>query len=269
MQLGILMAGEGIGAVGAIGVLRALRRKGIGVHAVCGMDAGAYPAALWACGMSENEMESCACVWAEKGNRLFEGHFFRAGEALFSGRAMARMLHAQTRGLALRDCERRVAFVCMAVPGRRTVVFSPQQLDDNQRVWTDHAPIFFAARAAMATPPLWRCANFVGIPLCAHPDVREGIRALRSMGATQVLAVYPAYVRSAPKTPLDILAWEKTVMLDAATLNICRARIELNEMITPTDDDALACIRAGERCGMRLERAVLEAGNGRVLMLRR
>lgn len=274
MHLGVLMAGEGMGALSAIGVLRALRRKGIGVHAVCGMDAGAYPAALWACGMDENEMLSCACALAAKGKRLMDGasvwHGARPQDALFAGRVLTRMLQAQTQGIALRACERRAAFVCMAVPGRKTVVFSPQETETKSSVWTDHAPVFFAARAAMATPPLWQAANFIGIPLCAHPDAREGVRALYRLGATHVLAVYPAYVRAAPQTPFDVPAWERTVALDAMLRCVSCLRVELHEIIRPVCEDAASCIRAGERCAMtHIDQIKWGSEAGKVVLLRR
>lgn len=274
MRLGVLLAGEGVGAMGTIGVLRALAHKGIGVHAVCGMGSGAYPAALWACGYSAEAMEERARALAAKGKRLLDwdgtGVLTGHGDALIQGRRVARLLLEHTQGLALRDCGQRVAFVCMAVPSRRTVVFSPNVQPQDQAVWTDHAPIWFAARAALGAPPLLRAANFIGIPLCAHPDVREGVRALYRLGATHVAAVYPNYVRSVPKTPFDLSAWEASVALERALVHVNRIRVDLPEYIAPLGFAEIPdCIHAGERAGETAECGDFTEGAGKVLTLRR
>lgn len=270
MQLGVLMAGDGVGALGAIGVLHAIARKGIAVKAVCGMNMGAYPAALWACGMGTEEMRRCAEGFSWRADKLMDYDkrllLTGQGEALLRGTAIARLLNAQTNGMALRDCGKAAAFVCMAVPGRRTVVFSPQEKQTPSAVWTQHAPVWFASRAAMATVPLMRAANFIGIPLCAHPDVREGIRALKELDVTHILTVYPVYVRSAPRTPLDLPAWEKSVSLERALRGWPQMRVEIPETITPARwDEAIACIHAGERCGARMERSELTEASGKIL----
>lgn len=274
MRLGVLMAGEGVGALGAIGVLRAIMRKGIAVEAVCGMDMGAYPAALWACGMRVEEMQRCAEGFSRHAGKLMDYDkrllLTGRGDALLRGTVIARLLNTQTNGMALRDCGKAAAFVCMAAPGRRTVIFSPREKQTSCAVWTDHAPVWFAARAAMATAPLMRAANFIGIPLCAHPDVREGIRALKELDATHILTVYPSYVRAVPRTPLDLSAWEKSMTLEHALQGWPQVRVELPETITPARfDEAAACIRAGERCGARLERADLAEASGKIVYLYR
>lgn len=274
MQLGVLLAGEGVGVLAAIGVLRALERKGIGVHAVCGMGTGAYPAALWACGYGVQKMENCARTAAERGKRLLDTDWACAltgrGDALIQGRRIARLLLEQTKGIALRDCMRQTAFVCMAAPSRRTVVFSPQTQPPDGAVWTDHAPVWFAAQAAMSTPPLIRAANFIGIPLCAHPDAREGVRALYRLGATHVAAVCPIYVRGAPETLFDLAAWEASYRLEQALANVRRIRVSLPERVAPLGwTDIADCIRAGERAGAAVERADFTQEAGKVLVMKR
>ena len=274
MRLGVLFAGEGVGALGAIGLLRALERRGMDVHAVCGMGAGAYPAALWACGMTVSEMARAADAIAMEGGHLLD--YARAkilagnGDALIQGRRVSRLLLAHTRGLAIRACLRPAAFVCMAIPSRRTVVFSTHEEQNASAVWTDHAPVWFAARTALGAPPLLRPTSFIGIPLCAHPDAREGMRALYQLGATHVAAVYPVYVRGVPKTLVDLFAWESGVTLDRTLAHTQQIRVTLPDFVAPLGFDAIpACIRAGEQAGMGVEREAFASSAGKILVLRR
>ena len=46
MQLGVVMMGTGVYAAASVGVVQALMERGIEPYAVCGMQAGAWPAAL-------------------------------------------------------------------------------------------------------------------------------------------------------------------------------------------------------------------------------
>lgn len=274
MRLGILMAGAGVGALAGIGALKTFERIGVNVHAVCGMDMGAYPAALWACAMRAQDMLACVEEARRRGERLIDrdtaglvrGH---AG-AVVKGKRLARLMAEQTQGMALQEIRRNAAFVCMAVPSRKTVVFSPQSAGEGDGVWTSHAPVWFAARAALGAPPLLRAASFVGIPLCAHPDVREGVRALYALGATHVAAVYPLYARDYPRNLLEMDAWEKGALLDRTLCGVRQIRVEIPEYVRALSFDEIpACIRAGERTCLMHDWRAWEREAGTVLPFER
>jgi hypothetical protein len=272
MRLGVLVAGEGVGALGAIGVLRALERKGVRAHAVCGVGAGAYMAALWACGMSAQEMAEKAGEAAALGARLADrdplaGLSRRAG-ALYRGKNAARLIFRQTQGRALQACTRPAAFLCMAIPARRTLVFSPVQGESADSVWTDHAPVWFAARAALGGPPLLRPASFIGVPICAHPDLRECVRVLHALDASVIAAVYPVYARGIPATPADVPAWEGTLCVRRALYGIRQIPIELPDYVRPLGwEEIPACLRAGERAGAQADIRHWAEEDGKMILL--
>lgn len=273
VRLGVLMAGDGVGALGAVGVMRALAQKDIAVHAVCGMGAGAYPAALWACAMDAQQTDACLDVVCTRGARLLDYDRLSllrgCGVAATKGTRIARLLLEQTRGLSLSACERRVAFLCMAIPARRTVAFSPESPPGTELIWTHHAPVWFAARAALGAPPLVRPASFVGVPVCAHPDAREGIHALYALGATHIAAVYPVYARAAPRQLSDLTYWENALHIERALRGVRCIRIMLPEYIQPLTFAAIHdCVRAGKRASDAISLQAWEADGGRIVPFR-
>ena len=56
MRLGVVLTGVGAHAAAGAGVLRALEERGIEPHCVCGMDGGAFAAALYAMGKDAAEI---------------------------------------------------------------------------------------------------------------------------------------------------------------------------------------------------------------------
>lgn len=251
VRLGILMMGEGVGALCVLGVMRALEEHGLSPYCVCGMSMGAYPAALWSAGMDTKQAEEAALHAATLGKKLLDKDWKAyAGlrtSGLIRGKKIARLLSDQTQALSVRDCVKQVSFLCMAIPSRRSVLFSPHREEENTvGIWTHHAPIWFAARAALSEPPFIRPANFVGVPLCASEDVKAGIGALYAMGATHVLCVSGVYTRSIPQNIYDFAAWERNERIFSRVHGVRKLDVLLGEKISPLGFGAARqCVQAG------------------------
>ncbi len=196
MHLGIVMMGLGAHAAACAGVMEALEARKIVPCAVCGMQAGAWPAAVFLAGRTgyTQALEQAARV----GKKLLlpdeqtRSLFFKGRPALCTGRRIEHLLNLQTGRKMLGMCERQGFFLCRMARGNQRVVFSTaQRLEDEGEIVTMQASVGYAARAAMAMPPFLSPMDWLGTPLLPIQDVELACSGLKRMGAHRVLVIAP------------------------------------------------------------------------------
>ena len=158
MRLGVVFAGDGVHAAANLGVLEDLYARGMEPYAVCGIHAGAWPAALFGAGHDMENMKKALHQAARMGKRLADGPLTfpwkRGGASILRSGRIEHLLRAQTGDRMLALCPRRALFLCRAAVSGRRVIFSSQlYLQDAGALLSMQAGAGFAARAAMALPP--------------------------------------------------------------------------------------------------------------------
>lgn len=209
MQLGVVMTGAGAHAAACMGVLRELKRRGIVPYTVCGLLAGAWPAALYASGMSMESMEKALQQAAGAGGRLIAPMWYERlmGNGMPGGMRLNHMLSAQTGERMLSLCPDSVVFPCrMARTGQRVIFTSRGYMMDADAMLVTHTSAGFAARAAMGFAPFLAPLSYMGSLLLCDMDLSFACRQLMLLGAQRVLVIEP--VPSPRRTPdaLDLAA---------------------------------------------------------------
>ncbi len=209
MHLGIVMRGTGALAAANAGVLRLLRERGIGVYAVCGMHFGAWTAMQVACGYGVQEMEEALLRAASAGRRLLGAQ--HSSRALLSGaRAwmsdgapLQRLMRLEMGERLLALCAPRAIVPCrLAATGRRVVFSTCAYAQGRDVQLTQQATVGFAARAALACPPVISPMSWSGSWLLPEADTAFAADQLLRIGADRVLIVDP---RPAPSRRLDAM----------------------------------------------------------------
>lgn len=255
MRLGVVLRGTGAHAAAGVGALCELSRRRIEPYAVCGMDAGAWPAALHIAGYDAKRLEGALAQAARMGGRLLvpsaSARALLRGDksALCGGAHMQRLLVAQAGERMLALCPRRGIFLCRAARGGHGVIFATQAYaQEPGDIVTTQASVSFAARAAMARPPFLAPVPWMGAPLLAQRDTAFACRQLLAMGAQRVLVIAPV---PSPRRALDALelvelgerCWEESLPQRTGVLRVTM----------PEDAGALsfgklaACAEAGRR----------------------
>ena len=206
LRLGIVMAGVGVHAAAHIGLLAELACRGMEPYAVCGMQAGAWPAALYCAGLDMEQMHKALLQTAAMGRRLADAPLFAGrrrdahGGYILRGRRLEHLLRAQTGDRLLALCPRRGIFLCRGARTGRPVVFTSQLYrQDNGIMLSMQAGVGFAARAAMTMPPFLPPVEWMGSMMLPQTDLSFACRQLQEMGAQRVLVALP--VPSHRKTP--------------------------------------------------------------------
>jgi len=217
MRLGVVMTGVGAQAAANVGVLRALEERGIEPHGVCALQAGAWPAALYAVGKKSDRMIEDMNAAAAVGKRLLAPgigagrRVMRGGDALCGGRRLERLLLMQAGHRMLSLCERPAAFPCrLARNGQRVVFATRPMLAQTGMIEVMQATVSFAARAAMALPPFLSPVEYMGSPLLGETDAAFCCRLLAQLGAQRVLVVC---VQASPKKKPGALDLAGAVLL--------------------------------------------------------
>lgn len=256
MRLGVLMLGRGAHAAACVGVMEELERRQAQPFAVCGMHAGAWPAALVMVGYDAQGLRTALLQAARLGQRLLKpdvraGAMLRGGrQALCSGVCLQRLLSAQAGERVLAMCERQGLFICRMARNGRPVIFSTRVYpQDEDAVVTLQASVSFAARAAMGLPPFLAPLDWMGSALIQQEDAAFACRQLALMGAQRVLIIAP---QSSPRREPDALELatrgrgalrEEELPEHTAVL-----RVILPEDIGPLSLDRLAaCAQAGRQ----------------------
>lgn len=257
MHLGVVMMGLGAHAAVCAGVMEALEARQIVPYAVCGMQAGAWPAAVFLAGRaSQREALEQAARAGKKlllpdsqARRLFQGK-----PALCTGRRIERLLNAQTGHRMLGACERQGVFLCRMARGGQRVVFSTaNRLEDEGEIVTMQASVGYAARAAMAMPPFLAPMDWLGMPLLPIADVKTACTCLKRMGAHRVLVIAP---QPSSRRCLDALELMNVMQnanfqqdIGVLRISVTKNALDLNSIV--------ACAEEGRRTA--------EAGLDRVL----
>ena len=209
MRLGVVLTGAGAYAACGVGVLEELERRNLLPYAVCGLQSGAWPAALFCAGHDRVRMWDALLQAQRMGGRLLApAPMLRAAlrsraPALLSGRRLEHLLRVQAGERILALCPRRGAFLCRTAKGGRRVIFATQaEAQEPGAVLVLQASLAFAARAAMAVPPFLAPVTWMGSPLVPDADVAAACGVLLAMGAQRVLIVEP---HTSPQRDMDAL----------------------------------------------------------------
>lgn len=197
MRLGVVLTGIGACAAASAGALTWLLDAGVAPYAVCGMQAAAWPAALYLVGYDADRLRGAAVQAARAGRRLLTADASARDvlgmkkSAICRGRRLERLLAAQTGERALGLCERQGVFLCRAARSGHVVAFCTQSVTQDGAIVTLQASTAFAARAALSRPPFVSPMEWMGSPLLPMDDVPLACRLLQTMGAQRVLVVAP------------------------------------------------------------------------------
>jgi len=257
MRLGVVLTGTGAHAAAGAGVLRALEERGIEPHCVCGIDGGAWPAALYALGKDAEEIRRIICQAETAGKRLLRptagAHAVLTGrkQALCDGRQIEKLMlmHAGHRMLSLGD--RSAVFPCRLARNNRRIVFSTRPFEPEGALLAMQASVSFAARAAMTIPPLLSPCEYMGSLLQGERDMGFACRLLLQLGAQRVLMVVPDISPKRKPDALDLVAIDRQAGTEYAAKE---ARAGLLRMVMPEAvgaadmDRASACELTGYFC---------------------
>ena len=197
MRLGVVLTGIGACAAASAGALTWLLDAGVAPYAVCGMQAAAWPAALYLVGYDADRLRGAAVQAARAGRRLLTADASARDvlgmkkSAICRGRRLEKLLAAQTGERALGLCERQGVFLCRAARSGHVVAFCTQSVTQDGAIVTLQASTAFAARAALSRPPFVSPMEWMGSPLLPMDDVPLACRLLQTMGAQRVLVVAP------------------------------------------------------------------------------
>lgn len=197
MRLGVVLTGIGACAAASAGALTWLLDAGVAPYAVCGMQAAAWPAALYLVGYDADRLRGAAVQAARAGRRLLTADASARDvlgmkkSAICRGRRLEKLLAAQTGERALGLCERQGVFLCRAARSGHVVAFCTQSMTQDGAIVTLQASTAFAARAALSRPPFVSPMEWMGSPLLPMDDVPLACRLLQTMGAQRVLVVAP------------------------------------------------------------------------------
>lgn len=256
MRLGVVMMGAGAHAAAAVGVIQELSRRQIEPCAVCGVLAGAWPAALYAAGQDDAAMQTALAQTAAMGKRLLRPVSVRRvlhGEsAACDGARLERLLVAQAGQRILSLCPRPAVFLCRTARIGHPVVFSTRPwMPEGGAMLTMQASVSFAARAAMALPPLLAPVNWMGAALLPAADAALACCQLFALGAHRVLVIAP---QPSPRTELDALDLAAMTMSGALPEgeHIGVLRVQSPDGVGALSFDQLpACAQAGRRAAER------------------
>ena len=197
MRLGVVLTGIGACAAASAGALTWLLDAGVAPYAVCGMQAAAWPAALYLVGYDADRLRGAAVQAAHAGRRLLTADASARDvlgmkkSAICRGRRLEKLLAAQTGERALGLGERQGVFLCRAARSGHVVAFCTQSVTQDGAIVTLQASTAFAARAALSRPPFVSPMEWMGSPLLPMDDVPLACRLLQTMGAQRVLVVAP------------------------------------------------------------------------------
>lgn len=256
MRLGLVLTGAGACAACGVGVLEELERRNLRPYAVCGLQSGAWPAALFCAGHDRERMWDALLQMQRMGGRLLApAPMLRAAlraraPALMNGRRLEHLLRVQAGERILALCPRRGAFLCRTAKGGRCVIFATQaEAQEPGAVLVLQASLAFAARAAMAMPPFLAPVTWMGSPLVPDADTDAACRVLQAMGAQRVLIVEP---QPSPQRDMDALELTAAAAGRAAASELAPNAAVLR-VVMPAQAGALSmgklalCAEAGRR----------------------
>lgn len=263
MHLGVVMMGAGAHAAASVGVMRELERRGIAPYAVCGVHSGAWPAALYAAGLSLMSMEKALHQAAKAGSRMIAPMWYErfSGNSMPCGVRLNHLLSAQTGQRILSLCPGTALFPCrMNRTGQRVIFSTRVYMQDAEAMLATQASVSFAARAAMGFAPFLAPVEYMGSPLMSDMDLGFACRQLMLLGAHRVLLIQPS---PSPRRIMDALDLASGALGLAAQSTYEQ---ETGVLHVPMPDTAGAlslaaledCARAGETAAAQSLDAVLD-----------
>ncbi|MBR3795838.1 MAG: hypothetical protein IKK34_07395 [Clostridia bacterium] len=260
MRLGIVMMGTGVHAAAAIGVLDALFAREIEPHAVCGLLGGAWPAALYASGMGQEDMHAALVQAGSLGRGLFahgaSARMLARGRerAIFDAKRIERLLVLQSGQRMLSLCPRAAVFPCRTLRSGYPIVFSTRAYrQESGLMLSMQVSLSFAARAALAPPPLLPAMRWMGYDILPLADEALACRQLLAMGAQRVLIIAPQLSPRTEPDALDLAAAGMSRGTDAqAPPHAAVLRVQMEDGITALAAEKLpACAQCGRRAAER------------------
>lgn len=258
MRLGVVLMGTGAHAAACAGVLAELERRQIEPYAVCGMGAGAWPAALFLAGYDAGCMQAATAQAQRMGKRMLltdnrsARSVLRGRQiALAGGARMQHLLCAQAGEKIMALCQRRGIIPLRTARTGRRVIFSTHVYPHEEgAMLTLQASLAFAARASLALPPFLPPVEWMGSPLVPETDVRFACAQLLAMGAHRVLVVSPC---ASVRRELDALELAGAMHFGVPQARALPEYAALLRVPMPDDTGALslgslcACAQAGRR----------------------
>lgn len=256
LRLGVVLMGTGAHAAACAGALAELERRQIEPYAVCGMGAGAWPAALFLASYDGARMQAALAQAQRMGERMLDARSARSvlrGRqiALAGGARMQHLLCAQAGEKIMALCQRRGIIPLRTARTGRRVIFSTHIYNHEEgAMLTLQASLAFAARAGIALPPFLPPVEWMGSPLVPETDALFACAQLRAMGAHRVLVISPCASVRRELDALELAGAMHFGVLDARALPEYAALLRVP---MPDDTGALslgslcACAQAGRR----------------------
>ncbi|MBQ7786022.1 MAG: hypothetical protein IJ381_07750 [Clostridia bacterium] len=198
MRLGIVMTGSGALAAAGVGVLQVLEDRGITPYAVCGLEAGAWPAALYISGRDVRSIRAAMLQAACVGRRFFSGAagagalLRKKRRGMIRARKIERLLVAQAGQRMMCICPKPGMLMCRTLLTGRHVIFTSRAFEhDAASLVSMQASVSFASRAALTLPPFLEPVQWMGTPLVADTETGFACTQLTAMGAQRVMVIRP------------------------------------------------------------------------------
>lgn len=192
------MAGRGALAAANIGVMQALSERGIQPYAVCGMAAGAWPAAMYMSGRDAGGMVAGMMQATYMGKRMLRtaastGTLLRRKrQSLMDPKPLEHLLIGQLGQRMLGVCPKAGILLCRGMATGRKVIFSSRAFEqESMAMLSMQVSVSFAVRAAMTLPPFLTPLPWMGSLVTEEYDAAFAARQLLSMGAQRVLVILP------------------------------------------------------------------------------
>lgn len=237
MKIGLALGSGGLRGMAHIGVIRSLERHGIPIDMVAGTSAGSIVAALYADGMSTEDMEKVA-MGLRAINVLDPSPLFLLGlvfplglvalskmsllpPGILRGAKLERLMSYLTSGRHMSELRKPCSILSVDIESGDRVIFSSGLKTQSTRTQVLDAPVSVAVRASSSIPAVFSWCRYGGLRL-VDGGVREPVpaRTVREMGADFVIAVDLGFtgqaddaVRGIPaiiNQSLDILGEELT-----------------------------------------------------------
>jgi NTE family protein len=289
--VGLALGGGGLRGAAHIGILQELESAGIPIHMVAGTSAGSVIAAMYATGMSPQEMEKVALSLKPSAildpnisllsaslmflKVIFDlinlptpwGSFIPKG--FIKGQRLSEFIERKTRGKGFEQTDIPLAIIAVDIYTGKEIVFASQRnhslLSRNYKrncVYITDEPIWKAARASSAIPGIFEAQKVKDMDL-VDGAIKNNVPAdiLKVLGADYVIAVDLEFSSQNPDKMDNLLEiMLQTTDIMGQTLTDLKLKLYGDFIIRPgiqdmklTDVNKIPqCIKAGRQAAKRL-----------------